>query len=102
MKKNIVTFLIAVGALVFTTHLSAQDQPLSFGIKAATNLSIYRLGGDMEGFKSKMSIGGSFGAFVKYDLSNNFALQSGIDATIRLQRWNPQLTDHPTNSNLSE
>lgn len=34
----------------------------------------------MKGFKSKMSIGGSFGAFVKYDLSNNFALQYGIDA----------------------
>ena len=80
MKKNAVTFLLAVGAIIFTTQLSAQDQPVSFGIKAGTNLSNYRLGGDMKGLKSKMSIGGSFGAFVKYDLSDNFALQTGIDA----------------------
>ena len=79
MKKNAVTFLLAVGALMFSTQLSAQDRPVSFGIEAGTNLSNYRLGGDMKGFKSKMSIGGSFGGFVKYDVSNNFALQSGID-----------------------
>lgn len=102
MKKNVVTFLLAVGALIFTTQLSAQDQPVSFGIKAGSNLSNYRLGGDMKGLKSKMSIGGSFGAFVKYDLSNNFALQSVSMHIIRLQRWNPQLTNHLTNSNLSE
>lgn len=79
MKKNVLTFVFAVGALIFSTGLSAQDKPVSFGFKAGTNLSNYRLGGDMKGFKSKMSIGGSVGGFVKYDVSPNFALQSGID-----------------------
>lgn len=79
MKKNVVTFLFAVGALIFSTQLWAQDKPVSFGFKVGTNLSNYRLGGDMNGFKSKMNFGGSVGGLIKYDLSTNFALQSGID-----------------------
>lgn len=79
MKKNVLTFVFAVGALISSIQLSAQDKPVSFGFKAGTNLSNYRLGGDMKGFKSKMNIGGSAGGFVKYDLSGNFALQAGID-----------------------
>src|SRR5690606_33535976 len=39
----------------------------------------YRLGGAMKSSKSKMNIGGNLGGFIKYDLSPNFALQSGID-----------------------
>lgn len=80
MKKNVVSFAFAVTALLFTTQVSAQDEPVSFGIKAGTSLSNYRLGGDLSGSKSKMSLGGSFGGFVKVDLSTNFALQAGIDA----------------------
>ncbi|OFX54824.1 MAG: hypothetical protein A2W86_08575 [Bacteroidetes bacterium GWD2_45_23] len=64
---------------MFSTQLSAQDNPVSIGIKAGTSLSNYRLGDDMKGFKSKMNIGGSVGGFIKYDISTNFALQSGID-----------------------
>jgi len=79
MKKNVVTFLLAVGALIFSTQLSAQDKPVSFGFKAGTSLSNYRLGGDMNSSKSKMNFGGSVGGFVKVDLSANFALQTGID-----------------------
>lgn len=83
MKKKLVTFLVAVGALIFSTQLSAQEKPLSFGIKAGTNLSNYRLGGDMKNFKSKMNIGGSIGGFIKYGLSTNFAFQSGIDVSYK-------------------
>lgn len=79
MKKNAATFLLVVGASIFSTQLSAQDSPVSFGIKAGTSLSNYRLGGDMKDFKSKIKSGGSLGGFVKYDLSTNFALQSGIN-----------------------
>lgn len=79
MKKNALTFVFAVSALIFSTGLLAQDKPVSFGFKAGTNLSNYRLGGDMKGFKSKMSIGGSVGGFVKYDVSLNLALQSGVN-----------------------
>lgn len=79
MKKNVLTFVFAMAALIFSTQLSAQDNPVSAGFKASTGLSNYRLGGDMKSFTSKMSIGGSVGGFVKYDLSSNFALQSGID-----------------------
>lgn len=79
MKKNVVTFVFAVGALIFSTGLSAQDKPLSFGFKAGTSLSNYRLGGDMKGFKSKMNIGGSVGGFVRYDLNTNFVLQTDAE-----------------------
>ncbi len=79
MKKNMLTFVFAVGTLVFSTQLSAQENPLSVGFKASAGLSNYRLGGDMKSLKSKMSFGGSAGGFIKYDLSPNFAVQSGID-----------------------
>lgn len=79
MKKKLIPFILAVGVLT-VFNLSAQDKKLvSIGFKAGTNLSHYRLGGHMKDFKSKMSIGGSIGAFVKLDLTSNFGLQSGID-----------------------
>ncbi|MGH2623049.1 MAG: porin family protein, partial [Sphingobacterium sp.] len=56
-----------------------QDSPLSAGFKLGGNLSNYRLGGAMKNFNSKMNIGGNLGGIIKYDLSPNFALQSGID-----------------------
>jgi len=90
MKKNVVTFVFAVVASIFSTQLSAQDKPVSFGIKAGPNLSNYRLGGDMKGLKSKMNIGGSLGGFVKYDLSTNFALQSGIDVYYKISSIEPK------------
>jgi len=86
MKKNVVSFVFAVGALIFSTQLSAQDNPVSVGVKAGTSLSNYRLKGNMKGFNSEMSIGGSVGGFVKYDVSENFALQSGIDVYYRTSK----------------
>lgn len=80
MKKNVVTFVFAVSAMLFTTEVSAQEGPVSYGFKAGTNLSNYRLGGNLSGSKSKMSVGGSVGGFAKVDLSTNLALQVGIDA----------------------
>jgi hypothetical protein len=83
MTKNVVAFVVAVGTLFFSTQLSAQDSPISVGFQAGTNLSSYRLDGAMTSSKSKMGIGGSVGGFFKYDLSQNFALRSGIDVHYR-------------------
>ncbi len=83
MKKNVLTFAFAIGTLIFSTGLSAQEKSVSFGLKAGASLSNYRLGGDMKGLKSKMNIGGSVGGFVKYDLDPNFALQAGLDVYYR-------------------
>ncbi|MFD1771445.1 porin family protein [Sphingobacterium suaedae] len=89
MKKNVITFFLAVGAWIFSSQLSAQEFPVSVGFKAATNLSNYRLSGGVEG-NSKMSIGGSLGGIVKYDISPNFALQSGIDFYYRTSKLGNQ------------
>lgn len=83
MKKYVVAFVFVMAAAMFSTQLSAQDNPVSVGFKAGTSLSNYRLGGDMKGFKSKMNFGSSVGGFIKYDISTNFALQSGIDVYYR-------------------
>lgn len=95
MKRNVVTFVIAVGALIFSAKLSAQDKPVSVGFKVGTSLSNYRLGGDMKGFKSKMGIGGSVGGFLKFDLSPNFALQSGVDVYYKSSKLEPK-ADKPS------
>jgi hypothetical protein len=79
MKKYVVTFVFVMAVAMFSTQLSAQDNPVSVVFKAGSSLSNYRLGGDMKGFKSKMNFGGAVGGFIKYDISTNFALQSGID-----------------------
>src|SRR5690606_2732309 len=96
MKKIVLTFAFAVGALIFSFQLSAQDNPVSVGFKAGTGLSNYLLKGNMKGFNSKMSIGGSVGGFVKYDLSQNFALQSGIDVYYRISKLE-SATDRTSN-----
>jgi hypothetical protein len=83
MKKYVVSSVFVMAAAMFSTQLSAQDNPVSVGFKAGTSLSDYRLGGDMKGFKSKMNLGGSVGGFIKYDISTNFALQSDIDVYYR-------------------
>ena len=51
MKKYVVAFVFVMAAAMFSTQLSAQDNPVSVGFKAGTSLSNYRLGGDMKGFK---------------------------------------------------
>lgn len=86
MKKNVLKFVFAVSVLIFSTGLSAQDKPVSFSFKAGTNLSSYQLSGDMKCFKSKMSIGRSAGGFVKYNVSSNFALQTGIDVYYNISK----------------
>lgn len=96
MKKNVLTFAFAVGALIFSAQLSAQDTPVSVGFKAGTSLSNYRLKGNMKGFNSNMSIGGSVGGFVRYDLRQNFALQSGIDVYYRTSKLE-STTDRTSN-----
>ncbi|MCL4641949.1 MULTISPECIES: porin family protein [Olivibacter] len=96
MNKNAITFFLAAGALFLSLQMSAQDKPVSFGIKTGPNLSNYRLGGDMKNFKSKRKIGGSFGGFVKYDLSTNFALQSGIDVYYDISNLESKSTQSTT------
>lgn len=96
MKKNACTFFLAVGTLVFSAQLSAQDNPVSIAFKAGTSISNYRLSGNMAGFRSKMDIGGSVGGIIKYDVSQNFALQSGIDIYHRTSKLET-ITDKTSN-----
>lgn len=79
MKKNVCTFFLASATLLLSAELSAQDNPISIGFKAGTSVSNYRLSGNMEGCTSKIGVGGSVGGFIKYDINQNFALQSGLD-----------------------
>lgn len=90
MKKNVFTFVFAFGALIFSSKLSGQEKSVSFGFKAGTNLSNYRLGGSNKGLKSNMNIGGTAGGFVKYELSPNFALQSGVDVYYKTSKLESQ------------
>src|SRR5690606_19575460 len=86
MKKNVLTLIFSVSALILSYHLSGQAHPVSVRFKAGTSLSNYRLKGNMKGFDSKMKIGGSVGGFIKYDVNQNFALQSGIDVYYRTSK----------------
>ncbi|MNK28356.1 Opacity family porin protein [compost metagenome] len=86
MKKNVCTFFLAAATLLFSAQLSAQDNPISIGFKAGTSVSNYRLSGNLEGLKSKMAVGGSVGGFIKYDINQNFALQSGLDIYYRTSK----------------
>jgi len=79
MKKNMLTLAFALSTLLFSTQLSAQESKLSLGFRANSSLSNYSLSGQAKSLKSKMGIGGSAGGFIKYDLTPNFAVQSGID-----------------------
>lgn len=90
MKKNVLTFVFALGALIFATGLSAQEKAVSVGFKAGAGLSNYRLGGDMKGFKSKMGIGGTVGTILNYEVSPNFALQSGLDIYYNTSKLEPK------------
>ncbi|WP_433900605.1 porin family protein [Sphingobacterium puteale] len=86
MKKNVCTFFLAAATVFFSARLSAQDNPVSIGFKAGTSVSNYRLSGNLKGLKSKMGVGGSVGGFIKYDINQNFALQSGLDIYYRTSK----------------
>lgn len=83
MKKIVTTLAVITALLMISSQLTAQEKALSFGIKGGVNLSNFRLGGDMKNYKSEMNAGGSFGSFIKYDISPYFAIQSGIDTHYR-------------------
>jgi hypothetical protein len=63
-----VSLMVAVGF----TQVSAQN--LSFGVKADANLSGFILS-DIPGGESELKVGASLGGFVKYDITDMFAIQ---------------------------
>lgn len=81
MKKKAVAFALAMGFGV--TQVNAQSflkkitDNLSGGIKAEANMSGFSLS-DMPNAKSTMNIGGTFGWFVKLDVSKRFAVQEDV------------------------
>lgn len=76
MKKNKIILLSVIS--LFALNITAQHRPLTFGIKAGTNLS--NLGGDgMDGSDAKF--GYNFGITVDYSITDNFFLASGIEFT---------------------
>ncbi len=83
MKKQAFAFIFAIGAFVSSTKLSAQESPLTFGIKVETDFSNYKMDNGLKGAKSTKGIGGVAGGVIRYHLNSNFALQSGLDVYYR-------------------
>jgi opacity protein-like surface antigen len=70
MKKIILTLAVALGLGITQTNA----QKLSGGIKAESNLSNFILS-DLGSAESSMKLGAGIGGFLKYDLSDFFAIQ---------------------------
>ena len=81
MKKIILLASLVMGLGV--TNISAQglkkflDEKFSGGLKLEGNGTNFLLS-DMPGTKSEIGFGGTFGGFIKIDLSKNFAIQEDI------------------------
>lgn len=70
MKKTIFAVMLLIGV----TAAQVNAQSTSFGLKAEANLSNFIVT-DAPGVNSNMGFGATLGAFVKFDLSDHFALQ---------------------------
>lgn len=78
MKTIIKTSLIAI-ALLIGVNASAQDKPVTFGVKAGVNLS--NVGGDATGTDAK--IGFQVGLTLDYALTQDVYLLSGLNFTTK-------------------
>lgn len=78
MKTILKTSLLAISLLIGVAA-NAQEQPLTFGVKAGMNLSNY--GGDAENTDAK--IGFNVGVTVDYALTQDLFLMSGLDFSIK-------------------
>ncbi|WP_436416555.1 porin family protein [Petrimonas sp.] len=72
MKKM---FLVCLSVLMTTglVQVNAQNS-VSYGVKAEANMSNFLLT-DLDAQKSTMKLGPNLGAFVKFDVTENFAIQ---------------------------
>ena len=70
MKRVLFGLMLILG--VSATQVNAQS--VTTGVKAEANLSNFILS-DMPTVKNNLGIGATIGGFVKFDISNNFAIQ---------------------------
>ncbi len=71
MKK---IFLVCLSVLMTTGLVKVNAQSVSYGVKAEANMSNFLLT-DLDAQKSTMKIGPNLGGFVKFDVTENFAIQ---------------------------
>lgn len=72
MKKM---FLVCLSVFMTTGLVTMNAQtPVSYGVKAEANMSNFFLS-DLDAQKSTMKIGPNLGGFVKFDVTENFAIQ---------------------------
>ncbi|MBN9301557.1 MULTISPECIES: porin family protein [Dysgonomonas] len=75
--KMIVRTTLIVAAILLTIGVSAQDKPLTFGVKAGMNISNFS--GDFEDTKAK--IGFNAGVTLDFALTNDLYLLTGLEFT---------------------
>jgi len=78
--KTITRLSLIALMLIIGVNVSAQENALSFGVKAGVNMSNASFGGDAD---NKAKFGFQAGAFVEYGLPINFFLQSGLYFTTK-------------------
>lgn len=75
--KMIARTTLIVAAILLTIGVSAQDKPLTFGVKAGMNISNFS--GDFEDTKAK--IGFNAGVTLDFALTNDLYLLTGLEFT---------------------
>lgn len=75
MKKIILTLAAVVG--IGFSQLSAQSVDISYGAKVNANMSNFLLN-DMKDNESSMKLGVSVGGFLKFEFTENFAIQPEV------------------------
>ena len=75
--KMIARTTLIVAAILLTIGVSAQDKPLTFGVKAGMNIS--NVSGDFEDAKAK--IGFNAGVTLDFALTNDLYLLTGLEFT---------------------
>ncbi|MCD8031553.1 MAG: PorT family protein [Bacteroides sp.] len=88
MNKTKLSVLAAIVALisVFSNEVNAQEKPVTWGIKAGTNLSTF--GGDMKHTKSVLRY--QVGITADVALTNNLFLLTGLDLQTKGAKCSPK------------
>lgn len=75
--KKLKTLCVALGLLLCSSLVSAQDSKLSIGLRGGVNLSNM----DVDHIDTDMRVGYNFGVVAEYALPQSFFLQSGLHLT---------------------
>ncbi|MCC8186784.1 MAG: PorT family protein [Bacteroides sp.] len=88
MNKTKLSILVAVVAVIsaFSNEIVAQEKPVTWGIKAGTNLSTF--GGDMKNTKSVLRY--QVGITADVALTNNLYLLTGLDLQTKGAKYSPK------------